>query len=191
MLAKETHLVLSPQAVKTIGTPPFTKNKPESAFYWGLSKYPLREWNQHEFILLWICLTLGQIRCQSSDHVFKNCHKMILECFFYWEIKFSIGSPVYNAWNLSSLKNDKWTKQRNKKSYASLKRIEKMRFRPSGSELMAFCWYVKWCQFTQIIPLVWLYELGNCRLFWITFSPHIFSITKKKYFFFKMIFIGV
>lgn len=115
MLAKETHLVLSPQAVKTIGTPPFTKNKPESAFYWGLSKYPLREWNQHEFILLWICLTLGQIRCQSSDHVFKNCHKMILECFFYWEIKFSIGSPVYNAWNLSSLKNDKWTKQRNKK----------------------------------------------------------------------------
>ena len=40
---------------------------------------------------------------------------MILECFFYWERKFSGGSPVYNAWNLSSLKNDKWTKQRDKK----------------------------------------------------------------------------
>lgn len=39
---------------------------------------------------------------------------MILECFFYWEVKFYVGSPVYNTWNLSSLKNDKWIKQRNK-----------------------------------------------------------------------------
>lgn len=29
---------------------------------------------------------------------------MILDCLFYCEIQFFLESPVYNAWNLSSLK---------------------------------------------------------------------------------------